>query len=228
MKVIRKVEYFKFDTIEFDAIEFDTVLNKQLPYYLEMLLKALNSKDLKTYIHSKSVFQYAKLIANELSLTYREKTILYYAAYTHDIGKLAISNELLNKKESLNNEEFKIIKKHPVYSYDILSKIKELEHVAMIAKHHHEKYDGTGYPSGLKGNNIPYLSRILTVIDSFDAMTSQRSYNKIKSYETRIQELIENSYSQFDYKIVYAFIRSLKPYYKFNNFQPSKELYSFF
>ncbi len=214
MTPIRETGPFKFDAIEFNAI-----LNKQLQNYLLILLKTLGSKDLKTYIHSKSVFQYTKLIANEISLTYRERNILYYAAYTHDIGKIAISNELLNKKESLSAEEFKIIKKHPIYTYNMLSKIKGLEHVAVIAKHHHEKYDGTGYPNGLKGCNIPYLSRILTVIDSFDAMTSQRSYNKIKTYEEGIQELISNSHRQFDYKIVQAFIRSLKPYYKFNNFK---------
>lgn len=128
----------------------------------------------------------------------------------HDIGKINIPKEILIKKMPLNDTEWNMLKEHPQNGVDIIEPVKSLSRVKPIILYHHEKFDGTGYPEGLKGNEIPYLARILTVVDSFDAMTSNRPYNKRKTYSEGIEELRKWSGKQFDPKIVDAFIKTLK------------------
>ena len=110
----------------------------------------------------------------------------------------------------LTNEEWNTLKEHPQNGVDILKPMKALNNLQELVLYHHEKYDGTGYPSGLKGSEIPYLARILTVVDSFDAMTSNRPYNRRKSYEEAIKELRRCSGTQFDPEIAEAFIEVIK------------------
>jgi diguanylate cyclase (GGDEF)-like protein len=177
---------------------------------IKTLITVINAKDRYTYGHSERVVIYCKLIAQEMKLTPHEKKILEYAAYLHDVGKIEIDREILNKREGLDEKEWKILMQHPSWGADIIRPVDSLKEILPIVLHHHERYDGTGYPAGLKGDEIPLLARILTVADSFDAMTSSRPYKRRKTFEAAIQELIEYSGTQFHPEVIEAFIRALK------------------
>ena len=180
--------------------------DKEIITSIKTLISVINAKDRFTYGHVERVVIYAKLIADKLKLNHIDKETLIYGSYMHDIGKINISKEILIKKMPLTNSEWSELKNHPSFGFDIIKDVPALKHVAYIVLYHHERYDGKGYPYGLTGENIPYLARILTVIDSFDAMTSNRPYNTCKSYEEGKEELIKCSGSQFDPKIVNEFI----------------------
>ena len=167
-------------------------------------------KDKYTYGHSERVVIYAKKFATYLQLKEKDKKDLLLGAYLHDIGKLEISKELLTKRDKLSDSEFNILRQHPTLGVDLVSDIKEFGDVIPIIKHHHEKFDGTGYPFKLKGDEIPYLARVLTIIDSFDAMTSKRPYNSSKSYSEAIEEIERCSGSHFDKDLAYKFIDMLQ------------------
>ena len=116
----------------------------------------------------------------------------------HDIGKIGIPNSIINKPDRLTDEEFEIVKKHPVYGYEILSEIKSMPALSTGARYHHERYDGKGYPDGLKGEQIPFLARIIAVADSYDTMTSNRSYRKYLPQDVVRSEIEKNIGTQFD------------------------------
>lgn len=140
----------------------------------------------------------------------------------HDIGKINISKDILIKKMKFTNAEWEVLKEHPANGVEIIKSIKSLHMLIPLIISHHEKYDGTGYPNGLKGEEIRFLARILTVIDSFDAMTSNRSYNKRKTYSEGILELERCSGTHFDPKIVKAFVEVIKSNDKNNLFKVSQ------
>ncbi|MDZ7542899.1 HD domain-containing protein, partial [Clostridium perfringens] len=148
---------------------------------IKTLISVINAKDKFTYGHSERVVLYSRLLAEKLNLNKIDKDTLIYGAYMHDIGKINISQEILMKKMPLTSEEWEIIKQHSENGDEIIRPVKSLEKMIPIILHHHEKYNGMGYPRGLKGEEIPYLARVLTVVDSFDAMTSNRPYNKRKT-----------------------------------------------
>lgn len=173
---------------------------------IKTLISVINAKDRYTYAHSERVVMFCKLLGNKLNLSEEDKKVLKYGAYMHDIGKINISKEILNKKMPLTNEEWEMLKQHPVNGIDIIKSVDSLKNIVPLILHHHERYDGKGYPSQLKGKDIPYLARVLTVVDSFDAMTSNRPYNIGKSYDEAIVELRKCSSTQFDPDIVEAFI----------------------
>ena len=131
---------------------------------------------------------------------------LQIAALLHDVGKIGIQDHILNKNAKLTPEEFEEVKKHSVIGATILHPIKELGDVVREVRHHQECYDGSGYPDGLKGANIPFIARIIAVADAFDAMTSNRPYRRRKEIEPAIQELKRASGTQFDPVIVSAFL----------------------
>ncbi len=128
------------------------------------------------------------------------------AAVLHDIGKIGIPDYILNKPLPLTEEEWKTVKLHPVRGEAICSKLKFAQEILPIIRHHHERYDGTGYPDGLKGENIPFLARIVSIADTVDAITSQRTYRMARSMEYALDELRRCSGTQFDSFLAEAFI----------------------
>lgn len=177
---------------------------------IKTLISVINAKDRYTYGHSERVVLYSKLLAEKLGLSMDDKTNLIQGSFMHDIGKINISKEILLKKMPLTKEEWEILKSHPEEGIEIIKPVKSLEKIIPIIKHHHERFDGTGYPCNLKGEEIPYLSRVLSVVDSFDAMTSNRPYNKRKTYEEAIVELRKFSGTQFDPSIAEKFIEVIE------------------
>jgi diguanylate cyclase (GGDEF)-like protein/putative nucleotidyltransferase with HDIG domain len=176
---------------------------------IKTLISVINAKDKYTYGHTERVVVYAEMLAEKLGLREDEKNILKYGAYLHDIGKINISKDILIKKMPLTNEEWSLLKTHPLNGVEIIEPVESIKAVIPLIRHHHERYDGKGYPDQLSGLNIPYLARILTVVDSFDAMTSNRPYNGRKSYEEAIEELRRCSGTQFDPDIVESFIEAI-------------------
>ncbi|MEG1635940.1 MAG: diguanylate cyclase [Cellulosilyticaceae bacterium] len=173
---------------------------------IKTLISVINAKDKYTYGHSERVVIYSKIFAGKVEMNEEDTKQLIYSAYMHDIGKINIPEDILNKGEELTREEYEIVKKHPRQGVEIIQTINPLSEMSAIVMSHHERYDGKGYPEGLRGEEIPRLARVLNVIDSFDAMTSNRSYNKKKNYKEAFQELRQESGTQFDPEIVEQFI----------------------
>ncbi|MBU3159999.1 diguanylate cyclase [Clostridium frigoris] len=173
---------------------------------IKTLISVINAKDKYTYGHVERVVIYSRLLADKLELNEKNKKELIYGAYMHDIGKINIPKEILNKNMPLTSAEWEIMKQHSVNGVEIIKSVESLKEIAPLILHHHERYDGKGYPDNLKGNNIPYLVRMLTVVDCFDAMTSSRPYNKRKTYKEAIEELKICSGKQFDKEIADSFI----------------------
>ncbi|KLO23132.1 MULTISPECIES: HD-GYP domain-containing protein [unclassified Marinitoga] len=178
-----------------------------------VLIKALEYYDKYTKGHSERVAKYSTEFAEFLNLNKEEIRKIYWASITHDIGKFFIPQTILNKPERLSDEEFEIIKKHPVKSSELLSSNAYLEEYSKIVRHHHERWDGTGYPDGLKGKEIPYISRIITLADSFDAMITIRPYKRALSIRDAIEEIKINSGTQFDPILASKFIEFLRRKY---------------
>jgi putative nucleotidyltransferase with HDIG domain len=155
------------------------------------------------------VARYSTEIARHYNPPFDKKDleILNYAAILHDIGKIGIKEQILNKIEPLLDEEFLLIRSHPNIGADIIKPIKFLQSAATIAQHHHERYDGKGYPDGLKGEEIPLGARIICVADSFDAMTSTRAYRGSLPEEIALKELVDDKGTQFDPAVVDVFLK---------------------
>jgi len=177
---------------------------------LKTLIAAIEVKDRYTRGHSEHVIRYALAIAQELNLTKQEKGVVKAAALLHDIGKIGITEKILLKSGRLTREEREQIRKHPSIGVEILGSIRALREVIPLVLHHHERYDGKGYPSQLRSEEIPVGARILAVADAFDAMISDRPYRKALSFKKALAELSENSGSQFDPKVVKIFVDILK------------------
>lgn len=177
---------------------------------VEQQLKIFLSKDVYTYRHSKRVYQYAVDFSRQLALSEHERKTLILGALVHDIGKIEIPRDILNKKGKLDPVEWEIMKKHVTWGKEIISTNKKLEEVIPLVELHHERFDGKGYPYGLKGKTIPKLSRILSVVDSFDAMTTERPYQKTKTFTEAIAELRACSGKQFDPQYVEPFIEMIE------------------
>jgi diguanylate cyclase (GGDEF)-like protein/PAS domain S-box-containing protein/putative nucleotidyltransferase with HDIG domain len=178
--------------------------------YTNALVKAVDAKDPFTKEHSQNVSACAVEIARALGLAENEAEIIKYAGLLHDVGKIAVSQDILVKKEPLTNEEFDLLKKHPVIGVNILKDIRFLEKEIPIILHHHERWDGKGYPHGLKGREIPLGARIMAVADAFDAMLSGRGYKDKVSLSRVIAELKRGSGTQFAPEIVDVFVALLE------------------
>ncbi|MCR4580045.1 MAG: HD domain-containing protein [Treponema sp.] len=165
------------------------------------LSKSVEAKDEYTKGHSERVARYSREIARRLGKTEAEQEQIYEMGLLHDIGKIGVSKEIINKTSRLTDEEFNQIKEHTIIGFEILEQISAMPELAVGARWHHEKYNGTGYPDGLKGEEIPEAARIICVADCYDAMTSTRTYSIPKSQESVRAEFERCSGTQFDPKI---------------------------
>lgn len=177
---------------------------------IEMLTTMVEEKDIYTAGHSKRVAMYSAKISEALGLSELEQIRLYQAGLLHDIGKILTPKSILLKPRKFNRSEYTIIKRHSEDGARMLSQVSSLNEYITIVRHHHERYDGEGYPDGLKGDAIPFLSRIMAVADAFDAMTTNRIYKSRKTIESAISELKKCSGSQFDGKVVEASVNVFK------------------
>ena len=162
------------------------------------LSDAVDAKDRYTSGHSKRVAEYSKMIAKMMGKTKEEQEEIYRAGILHDVGKIRIPAEIINKQGKLTDEEYNLIKIHPITGYHILRGISENSGIAMGAKYHHERYDGKGYPNGFVGDNIPEVARIIGVADAYDAMASNRSYRKALPQDVIRSEIEKGKGTQFD------------------------------
>jgi HD-GYP domain-containing protein (c-di-GMP phosphodiesterase class II) len=167
----------------------------------------LDLKDLNTGFHSTRLAEWAVRVAEDLGLDQEFLNDIEVAALLHDIGKIGVPDSILRKPDKLTAEEYEMMKKHPEYSWAIVRLFPGLERASMFVLHHHESFDGKGYPGKLKESEIPIGARMVAVIDSFDAMVSSRPYRKGLPVEEALRRLIMGSGSQFDPVVVQSFIR---------------------
>jgi len=176
---------------------------------IKTLSNVIDAKDNYTYGHSERVMQHCMTIAGALNLNDEDKETLKYASLLHDIGKIGIDIGLLRKPSRLSNEEWRVIFMHPVLGSNIVEQVGFLSDLAPIILHHHERYDGKGYPAKIKVEKIPMGARILSIADAYESMVSDRPYRKALSFNKARQELLELSGVQFDPKIVKVFLKVL-------------------
>ena len=177
---------------------------------IKALAHAIEAKDPYTHGHSLRVMQYALSIAEKIDLSNEEKEALKFAAVLHDIGKIGIGELVLNNKNKLNHKQYNEMKKHPIIGQNIIRPIELLKPIQPLIRNHHERFDGNGYPDGLSGKDIPLGSRILAIVDAYDAMKSDRPYRKSLSEGKATQELIKGSGNQFDPDLVKIFLKTIK------------------
>ncbi len=166
----------------------------------------LDLKDLNTGVHSTRLAEWGMRVGQELGLEESELQNLEVAALLHDIGKVGIPDAILKKPARLDADEYALMKKHPEYGWAVLRMLPGFERAALDILHHHENFDGTGYPAGLRELEIPVVSRIVSVIDAFDAMVSSRPYRVGLPHQEAVRRLIESSGTQFDPAVVQCFI----------------------
>lgn len=182
-------------------------------YHLTILAlgAALETRDHETQNHSLRVAHYSRIIALELGIQdEKQLTDIERGAYLHDIGKIGVPDQILRKPTSLNEGEWDIMRNHPDIGRHLIHKIGFLHGAAPIVHCHHERYDGSGYPQGLRGKEIPIGAKIFAVADAFDAMTSKRPYGQILPYEKALRRIVEESEKQFDAAVVKAFTKIQK------------------
>ena len=187
--------------------EMNMQLDKNLIEFAKILLNTISAKDNYTKDHSQNVSKLCVMFANYLNLSEDDIENLRIAALFHDIGKIGIPDNILQKEGKLTDTEIETIKLHPVIGANIFSSTDIFKHIAPIIVAHHERVDGTGYPNNLKGNEIPYLAKILTICDCFDAMVSKRSYKEKMTIDYAIEQLNKGAGTQFDRELAESFIK---------------------
>lgn len=171
---------------------------------------AIDIKDKYTQGHSERVGRYSEIIAREIGWSEEEVEGIQIAGYLHDIGKLVVDRDIINAPYSINAKESSELNRHPAAGYEILAPINHpYADIPLMAKYHHERLDGRGYPDGLRDEQIPLGAKIVSLADSFDAMTTDRPYRRRRSFEDVVRDLRENSGKQFDGKVVAAFARAI-------------------
>jgi putative two-component system response regulator len=198
------------DLVEQRTAELDRALGSLEDAYrstLKALTAALETRDSETHGHSERVVTYSLRLGREYGLDALQMKALEFGSLLHDIGKIGVPDSILRKPAKLTEEEWVRMREHPMHGQQILRGIEFLEGAARVVAQHHEKWDGSGYPLGLKTEDIDLCARIFSVADAFDAMTSDRVYRRGKSYEAAAQELDDWSGKQFDPKVIAAFHR---------------------
>lgn len=193
--------YSVFDEISF----FLKKEEKELFNSISAFTMVINAKDRYTYGHSLRVMDMAKRLALRLEVKAERIQEITFGALLHDIGKIEISREVLNKPGKLNEHEWDILRQHPVWGADIIDPLKSLYGVKEIILYHHENYDGTGYPEGVSGDNIPFGARLLRIVDSYDALTTDRPYKSAMSLEQALEELDRYDGVHYDSVMLKAF-----------------------
>ncbi len=178
--------------------------------FIQVLSRILEEKSPSMHYHSMRVDRFARVIAEEIGLPRQERDYLTIAAFLHDIGKVGINNSTLNKAGALSCQEWEEMREHPSRGVELVRPLCLPDEVLSIILHHHESFDGKGYPHGLKGNEIPLCARIIRIIDSYDAMISNRPYRKARPLAWVVQELRDCAGTQFDPEIVEIFINCLQ------------------
>lgn len=189
-------------TIELHAIEVADILKN-----------TVGAKDNFTKDHSDRVAKYAEIFGNYLNIPEEDLKTLTLAAQFHDVGKIGIADNILLKGTKLTEEEYNHIKLHPLIGTNILSSSEIFKDALPLIKYHHEQYDGNGYLAGLKGEDIPYLARVLTICDAFDAITAKRPYKKAATIEYGLEEIKDNAGTQFDPNLAKKFIQCVNENY---------------
>lgn len=195
-------------------------MNIDFHTFVANFVMAVEAKDTYTAGHSDRVADIALVIAKQLKLTPKQCESVHIAGHLHDIGKIGIPDGILLKSGKLTLQEYEVIKCHSVIGYKILKENKNLQDVALAILHHHEKYDGTGYPSGLVGTNIPLTARIISIADAFDAMVTRRTYKSQMSVKDALTEIRKQCGRHFDPLMVKAFIEI------FNDEDKSQAIYN--
>lgn len=211
IKAIEQMHIIK--QINNELRETNEKLEKAYLETIETLRFTVEAKDTYTRGHSDRVSEYSVLLGKYLNLSEDDLHLLKVGGLFHDIGKIGVPDSILLKTSKLTDDEYSEIKNHPTIGAHILSNATIFQDAISIVKHHHERYDGHGYPSKLVGENIPYLARIAAVADSFDAMTSRRTYRDSMPLDIVKQEIEKNKGTQFDPKIADVFLDILNNHY---------------
>lgn len=193
----------------FSQMAFYQEKNSMFEGIVFSIIKILSLHNEYTKKHSMNVANIASRIAEELGLNKNEIDLVNWTGLVHDIGKILIPEDILDKKSKLADEEWEIIKKHSVWGYETLIENKNLKEVAKNVLYHHERWDGKGYPKGISGEEIPLVSRIIAVADTYDAITNKRPYREVLSKEAAVKEIVNNSGTQFDPAIVKTFLDNI-------------------
>lgn len=178
--------------------------------YLQAFITLINAKDRYTYGHSERVMSYAMVIAEKMGIDGDTKEFLRYGAFLHDIGKLDIETAVLTKGGCLNENEWDIMRNHTILGSEMIQMVVSCNEIVSIIRSHHENYDGSGYPDGLKGKEIPLLARIVRIADSFDAMTSERPYRSALSFEDALKEIEKHAGTFYDPELVAVFLSTVR------------------
>jgi putative nucleotidyltransferase with HDIG domain len=206
----RRYENHLEELVDQRTAELDQALDSLENAYrstLRALTAALETRDAETHGHSERVVTFSLRLGREYGLTSAQMKALEFGSLLHDIGKIGVPDAILRKPAKLTDEEWVLMREHPMHGQQILRDIKFLEGAAKVVAQHHEKWDGSGYPLGVKAEEINICARIFSVADAFDAITSDRVYRQGRPYEAAAQELNEWSGRQFDPKVVEAFHR---------------------
>ncbi|MCM3768461.1 HD-GYP domain-containing protein [Neobacillus niacini] len=206
--IIHLVTYFLVAYISAGAMYYVQKVKKDALDLTKSLINALDFRDTYTSDHSENVSRYAVKIAENMNLSKEHCHVIHTGGLLHDIGKIGIPENILTKPSELTSEEYNIIKSHPVIGYDMLKHVDGFKKNGMldIVLYHHERYDGKGYPKGLKGTDIPLAARIVCVADAFDAMMSKRVYRNKADLDVTLNEMRRNKGTQFDPEVVDAFL----------------------
>lgn len=204
-KFMDKNQVRKYENI-FENIDDSDKFKNEMLTAIRTLITVINTRDEFTYNHIENVVNYMRGFANWAGYDDYTKKVLVYASYMHDIGKINIPSRVLMKATKLDEEEFQMLRKHPEWGAKIISELGYDPELIPVVRQHHERYDGSGYPDGLKGEQINKYARLLTLIDSFDAMTNERPYKKKMSFEEAIEEIKRCKGTQFDPELTDMFL----------------------